>query len=151
LIFIRLRRRPRALPVDAVGHSLWRRTMSAYPVPRLAWVEIRCFGGFRHRRITLRPGRRTSSLAGESLGNTHRSALATRGVGGYFNGGITGFARGAPLGTYSKWSISPLAINLRPNPLFEPASPGFTGEMLSTPCTNVPFAVVLEIQISRLK
>jgi hypothetical protein len=23
-------------------------------VPQLAWVEIRCFGGFRHRRITLR-------------------------------------------------------------------------------------------------
>jgi len=29
LIFIRLRRRLRALAVDAVGHSLWRRTMNA--------------------------------------------------------------------------------------------------------------------------
>ena len=30
--------------------------------------KARCFGGFRHQRITLRPARRTSSLAGESLG-----------------------------------------------------------------------------------
>jgi len=55
-------------------------------MPQLAWVEIRCSGGFRHRRITLR-----------SLGSAHRSALAPRGVGGYFNGGTTGFTRGAPL------------------------------------------------------
>ena len=39
---IRLRRRPWALPVDAVGHSLWRRTMNADPTAKSSlcpWVN----------------------------------------------------------------------------------------------------------------
>jgi hypothetical protein len=62
--FIRLRRRPRALPVDECVNGV-----CAIPEPR-----YRCFGGFRHWRITLR-----------SLD-----------VGGYFHGGTTDSARGAP-------------------------------------------------------
>jgi hypothetical protein len=63
--FIRLRRRPRALPVDECVSGVCGNPEARY----------HCFGGFRHRRITLR-----------SLG-----------VGGYSCGGTTGLARGAPL------------------------------------------------------
>jgi len=44
LLFIRLRRRPRALPVDECVSGV-----CANPEPR-----YHCFGGFRHWRITLR-------------------------------------------------------------------------------------------------
>jgi hypothetical protein len=60
--FIRLRRKPRLravtnfgvqarpMAVDAVGHSLWRRTMNAKRITLRSLVRRRvCFGGFRRR------------------------------------------------------------------------------------------------------
>jgi len=76
LVFIRLRRRPRALPVDeCVTH-----------IPPLPEPRHCCFGGFRHRRITLR-SRDPFAPQGLSAGRRRRVC----------HGGTTGSARGAPL------------------------------------------------------
>ena len=75
LVFIRLRRRPRSLAVDECVSGVCANTEPTY----------RCFGGFRHRRITLR-----------SLGPCTANGFSAQRRRRVMHGGTTGFARGAP-------------------------------------------------------
>ncbi len=101
-IFIRLRRRPRlrtethfgvqarALPVDECVSGI--RTASG---PKYC-----CFGGFRHRRITLR-----------SLGACAPKRFSAQGRRRVFHGGTTGFARGTPLEMFCERIFSSFRIS----------------------------------------